>query len=171
MTETPVRCLVLACGNSLRGDDGLGPWLANWAEKQFRSSPAVRIVARQQWTAELAEDIAHAQSVLFVDSSVAAPPGAIQLVPVAPAAGVPPFTTHNLGAPKLLALSNELYSSLPNAVFLLTIGAAASNLGEEFSEPVKRALPAACTLLEATIRELLAGRTPQSPFSDHSAPV
>jgi Ni,Fe-hydrogenase maturation factor len=36
MTPTQARCLILACGNTLRGDDGVGPWLAEWAEKRFR---------------------------------------------------------------------------------------------------------------------------------------
>ena len=98
-------------------------------------------VSRHQWTPELAEDIARAQSVLFVDSSVAAPPGSIQLVPVAPAAGQPALATHHLGAPELLALANELYAALPRAALLLTVGAATTTLGEEFSQPVKTPFP------------------------------
>jgi hydrogenase maturation protease len=148
MIDDSTRCLILACGNSLRGDDGVGLWLANWSENRFRADPAVRIVSRQQWTPELAEDIARSQSVLFVDCSVTAPPGTIQLVPIAPAAGCPTITTHHLGAPQLLALAHELYASLPRAAFLLTIGAGATTLGEEFSEPVKAALPPTCKLIE-----------------------
>ncbi len=161
MIPSRTRCLILACGNTLRGDDGIGPWLAHWAKKRFSANPAVTIISRQQWTPELAEDIARAQAVLFVDSSAASEPGAIQLVPVAPAAGHPALATHHVDAPQLLALAHELYGSWPRAVFLLTTGAGATNLGEEFSEPVKRALPAACALLETTVRNLLTGNTPR----------
>ena len=35
MNPTPARCLILACGNTLRSDDGVGPWLAEWAEETF----------------------------------------------------------------------------------------------------------------------------------------
>ena len=60
MAATPVRCLVLACGNTLRSDDGVGPWLADWVEARFAAEPTVRVIARQQWTPDLAEDIAQA---------------------------------------------------------------------------------------------------------------
>ena len=70
------RCLVLACGNTLRSDDGVGPKLAAWAEERFRENPEVRVISRQQWTPDLAEDIAGADSVLFVDASVKPPAGA-----------------------------------------------------------------------------------------------
>ncbi len=161
MPENPIRCLILACGNTLRGDDCIGPWLAHWAEKRFSADPAVNIVSRQQWTPELAEDIARAESVLFVDSSAASEPGEVKLVPAAPAAGHPALATHHANAPQLLALANELYGLQPRLAFLLTIGAGATNLGEEFSEPVKRALPAACALLETTVHGFLTGNIPR----------
>ena len=55
MTYATNRCLILACGNTLRGDDGVGPWLAEWAENQFRTESQICVIARQQWTPELAE--------------------------------------------------------------------------------------------------------------------
>ena len=70
METTSIRCLVLACGNTTRSDDGVGPFLAEWAEERFRNDTAVRVVSRQQWTPELAEEVAVADSVLFLDSSV-----------------------------------------------------------------------------------------------------
>jgi hydrogenase maturation protease len=155
MTPPRIRCLILSCGNSLRGDDGLGLWLANWSENRFRADSAVRVISRQQWTPELAEDIARAPSVLFVDCSVAAPPGSIQLVPVAPGADDSALATHHLGAPQLLALAIELYGALPRAAFLLTIGAGATTLGEEFSEPVRAALPEACKLIEDVVQKAI----------------
>ena len=65
MTQQKVRCLILACGNTLRSDDGVGPWLAEWAEERFLSETGVSVLIRQQWTPELAEDIARSESVLF----------------------------------------------------------------------------------------------------------
>jgi hydrogenase maturation protease len=156
VTQTlPTRCLILACGNTLRGDDGVGLWLANWSQNRFCADPAVRTVSRQQWAPELAEDIARSSSVLFIDCSITAPPGAIQLVPVAPAASCPSPTTHHLGAPQLLAIAHELYGQLPHAAFLLTIGAGATALGEEFSEPVKAAFPQACKLIEDVVQQVI----------------
>ena len=57
------RCLILACGNTLRSDDGVGPKLAAWAEERFRQESEVRVISRQQFTPELAELIAAADSL------------------------------------------------------------------------------------------------------------
>ena len=84
MTQTTIRCLILACGNTLRGDDGVGPWLAEWAEEKYRGDPTVRVISRQQWTPDLAEDIAGAESVLFIDCSIESAPGYVSLISIEP---------------------------------------------------------------------------------------
>lgn len=152
MNPTPVRCLILACGNTLRSDDGVGPWLADWAEQHFRNEPRVRVIARQQWTPELAQEIAAAGAVLFLDCSIAAAPGELRLAPVEPAKSDAESGTHHLGAPELLALSRELYATLPRESMLLTIGAGATELGEQFSDAVRAALPAAQRMIAETVR-------------------
>jgi hydrogenase maturation protease len=157
MSLTPARCLILACGNTLRTDDGVGLWLAEWAEQRFSGQADLRVIADHQWTPELAEDVAHAQSVLFIDCSIEALPGSVSLMPVEPAAGSRVLGTHHQSAAELLALGRELYASLPLQSFLLTIGASSIELGEGFSEPVKAALPEACRLAEETVLRMLAG--------------
>jgi hydrogenase maturation protease len=156
MTLNTARCLILACGNTLRSDDGVGPWLAEWAEKRFASEAGVRVLSRQQWTPELAEEIAHAESVLFIDCSVDSSPGSVALIPVEPAVAKQELATHHQGAPELLALTRELYNSLPRNAFLLTIGAGSTELGEQFSDAVSASLPAACRLIEENVLRMLA---------------
>ncbi len=134
MSSTQARCLILACGNTLRGDDGVGLWLAEWAEQRFSNQPGVRVIADHQWTPELAEDVARAQSVLFIDCSLDSEPGSLHLSPVEPASGSPEHNTHHLGAAELLALGRELYNSLPREALQLTIGAGSTELGE-FLQP------------------------------------
>lgn len=155
MTRPTARCLILACGNTLRGDDGVGPWLAEWAENRFLAEPAVRVISRQQWTPELAEDIARSESVLFIDCSVESTSGSVQIINVEPAVTAQGRGTHHQGAPELLAKARELYNSFPLNAQLLTIGAGSTELCEEFSDAVKAALPEACSLLEKTILGLL----------------
>ena len=156
MNSAPVRCLILACGNTLRGDDGVGPWLAAWAEERFKAELAVRALSRQQWTPDLAEDVAEAGSVVFIDCSVESSPGQVRIHPVEPADVGPGLASHHVGAAELLALSQELYDSLPREAVLLTVGAGSTELGETFSEPVSDALPEACDLLERTVRGWIA---------------
>jgi hydrogenase maturation protease len=148
MSSTQARCLILACGNTLRGDDGVGLWLAEWAERRFAGNADVRVIARQQWTPELAEDIARAESVLFIDCSVDSAPGSIQLTLVEPAAAGQGIATHHSGAAELLALARDYYSHQPKNAQLLTIGAGSTELGEVFSDAVTAALPRACRLIE-----------------------
>jgi hydrogenase maturation protease len=151
----PTRCLILACGNTLRSDDGLAQWLAGWAEEKFRENSNVRVVSRQQWTPDLAEEIALVESVLFIDCSVESAPGSVRLIEVRPSALAQSLGTHHLGAPELLALAGELYCSPPHHARLLTIGAGSTDLGEDFSGPVAASLPEACALLEQTVTQLL----------------
>ena len=153
----PARCLILACGNPLRRDDGVGLWLAEWAENRFGTDADVRVLVRQQWTPELAEEVARAHSVLFIDCSLDSAPGSVALLPVVPAAAVQGLATHHLGAPELLALSRDIYDSQPSNALLVTIGAGSTELGEIFSDAVAAALPAACRLIEETVLRLLTG--------------
>lgn len=157
MTSTKARCLILACGNTLRGDDGVGLWLAAWAEDRFKGEAAVRVIADHQWTPELAEEVAHAESVLFIDCSVDSAPGLITLATVNPSSAGTGHGTHHLGAAELLGLAQEYYNSLPRDAQLLTIGAASTELAEVFSEPVAAALPEACRMIEETLMRQLSG--------------
>jgi hydrogenase maturation protease len=155
VTLASIRCLILACGNTLRGDDGVGPWLAAWAEERFGGEAAVRVVARQQWTPDLAEEVAQAEAVLFLDCALDSAPGEVHTTTVEAAAASSALATHHVGAAELLALSEELYGSLPRNALLLTVGAGSMELREEFSAAVIRALPEAVDVLEKTVRRLL----------------
>ncbi len=156
MTLTQPRCLILACGNTLRGDDGVGLWLAAWAEQRFANQAEIKIIARQQWTPELAEDVARAESVLFIDCSVDSPPGSVRLTAVEPAAAGQGIATHHSGAAELLALARDYYSRQPKSAQLLTIGAGSTELGEVFSDAVTAALPEACKQIEETVLHRIA---------------
>jgi hydrogenase maturation protease len=158
MTSTEqTRCLLLACGNTLRSDDGVGPWLAEWAEERFAAVEGLRVISRHQWTLELAEEIAQAASVLFLDCSVDAAPGDVSLTSVTPLPTSQGISTHHVNAGELLALARDYLGSQPSQALLLTIGAASTELGESFSEAVQAALPEACSLLEQTLLSLLSG--------------
>ena len=153
--STTCDCLILACGNTLRGDDGVGPWLASWAEQRFADDPRVRVKTQMQWTPELAEEVTACSAVIFVDCSATASPGEIELNEVQAASGDSTAGTHHLDAGQLLALSLELYGRAPASAQMLSVGAGSTELGEGFSEPVKAALPQACATLEqAAMRAL-----------------
>jgi hydrogenase maturation protease len=155
VSTNPVRCLVLACGNTLRSDDGVGPFLAEWAAERFRDNPDVRVVATQQWTPDLAEKIAEAESVLFVDSSLESIPGRVSLTPVDVQLGNQSVATHRLDASDLLGLTHELYGSRSAHAMLLTVSTGSTELGETFSDRVEVALPRARGILEKAVLRFL----------------
>ncbi len=155
MEARKVRCLILACGNTLRGDDGIGPLLCAWAEERFAGEPDVRAVASHQWTPDMAEDVAATEAVLFVDCSLDQAPGQVLLREIAPAALRPGLVTHHLGAAELLSVAEELYGARPRRACLLTIGAGSVELGDQLSPAMKGAVSDARELLELTVRQLL----------------
>jgi hydrogenase maturation protease len=150
------RCLILACGNTTRSDDGVGPFLAEWAAERFRDNANVRVVSRQQWTPELAEELAAADTVLFVDSSADSGPGHVRLIPIEAKTGNSGTATHHLDAHELLGLTQALYGSRSARAMLLTVGTGSTEFGETFSERVEAALPRAQGILEEAVLRFLA---------------
>ena len=136
--------LLLACGNTLRQDDGVGLRIALAAEKSFPSSQ-LRVIAAQQLTPEMAADLANTDLAIFVDACVDDEPGSIRVSAVAP--GAEPLQTHRLDPPALLALAQALWGPAPAQSFILTIGAGHLGYGEDLSAPLRQAIPRALRLL------------------------
>ena len=136
--------LLLACGNSLRQDDGIGLRIAEAAEKLFPSS-RLRIVAAQQFTPEMAADLAQTELVIFVDACLTDDPGAIRVVPVTAETELP--ETHRLDPPALLAMAETFCGHAPAHAFALTIGAGHFGYGEPITGRVCQAVPRALRLV------------------------
>lgn len=146
------RALVLACGNTLRGDDGVAPYIAKLLRDDC-SDPQIEIRSDQQWPPELAEPISQAEIVIFVDASSNLPPGKIACRKLKPAPPSQPSFTHQTSPATLLSLANQLYGRGPAQVFLVTVGGSSFDLVEELSEPVRKAVPEAVK----QIKEMLSG--------------
>jgi hydrogenase maturation protease len=136
--------LLLACGNSLRQDDSVGLRIAEAAE-QMVPATQLRIVAAQQFTPEMAADLAETELVIFVDASATDEPGAIRVEPVAPRPEVP--STHRLDPPGLMALAASVCGHAPAHAFALTVGASHFGYGEEISGPLRQAVRQAVRLV------------------------
>ena len=136
--------LLLACGNSLRQDDGVGLRIAEAAEHLFPAS-RLRIVAAQQFTPEMAADLAATELVIFVDACANDEPGAIRVVTVTAHGEAP--ETHRLDPPALLAMAQSVCGHAPARAFALPIGAGCFGYGEEVSGPLRQAVPRALRLL------------------------
>ncbi|HYW65879.1 MAG TPA: hydrogenase maturation protease [Candidatus Dormibacteraeota bacterium] len=145
-----IRALILACGNSLRGDDAVALHVA----RELRSGlcePETEIHSSTQWTPELAESISQTDVVIFVDASAVLSPGAVQVRKISPIPDAPGSLSHRSSPAGLLALAQHLYKTIPSRAFLITIGAQSLELSEELSEPVRLAIPEAIDCIKAIL--------------------
>jgi hydrogenase maturation protease len=135
--------IVLACGNALRADDGIGLYLAHQLYGLICDAET-EIVCSHQWLPEQAEDLSRAQTAVFIDASVTVPAGEIRIQPLRcerrATAGA---TTHAVTPERLMGLARELFGSAPERAFLVTVGGNSFEHGSEFSEPARKAIPAA----------------------------
>jgi hydrogenase maturation protease len=141
------RKLLLACGNPLRGDDGVGWKIAEALEKD-PAYAGVKIIVTQQFTPELAEDLRDADTVVFVDASATAAAGEVTLVELSPAQAMPRMLTHHMPPDALLKLTQELYGMLPQRAFAVVVGGECFELGEKLTEAVQAAIPKAVAALQ-----------------------
>ncbi len=146
------RKLLLACGNPLRSDDGAGWKIAEAFEREAASS-AVRVIVSQQFTPELVEAIRDADTVVFVDASATTEAGKVTQMQLTPADALPGILTHHLPPPALLALSRQLYGTLPCRAIAVTVGAASFELGESLTDAVEAAIPQAVATLRRIFME------------------
>ncbi|MBP8271659.1 MAG: hydrogenase maturation protease, partial [Sphaerotilus sp.] len=75
---TAVRTLVIGYGSPIRGDDAIGPLAAD-ALAAGPLPPGLRVLSRHILTAELAEDLAAAETVIFLDAAAQGRPGEVQV--------------------------------------------------------------------------------------------
>jgi hydrogenase maturation protease len=136
--------LLLACGNSLRQDDGVGLKIAEAVERLVPATQ-LRIVAAHQFTPEMAAELADTDLVIFVDACATDEPGAIRVLEVA--ANDEAVDSHRLDPPALLGLAQTLCGHVPARAFALTVGAGHFGYGEEISGPLRQAVPRAVRLV------------------------
>lgn len=135
--------LILACGNSLRSDDGAGLVLAQKLERRWQAQARpVKRLAVHQLTPELAVELAPeaVQAVVFVDTRLTQPGEANQSVQIeAVTAGASARLGHHLTPATLLSYAELLYQARVNA-WQVTVPGINFDHGESLSEVASRAL-------------------------------
>ena len=121
--------LVIGYGNPLRGDDGIGPRVAEAIATV--NYPAVRVWSVVQLVPELAADLAEAGVVIFVDARMDSGHRAVELEPLADE-GIGDWGAHNADPRVLLALTRAVYGRAPEA-WWLTVPGREFDLGEGLS--------------------------------------
>jgi hydrogenase maturation protease len=147
--STSANILVIGYGNLLRSDDAVGQQIAE-AVAAWKI-PHVQAIALHQLTPELAEQLAGVEMVIFVDVYPAST--AEQGVQVRPLQiGNSRFTTgHWCEPPLLLAITQSLYGSHPQAWWVVVPGTD-FELGQNCSATAKQGMPIALQSIQQLIQ-------------------
>jgi hydrogenase maturation protease len=143
--------LVIGYGNPLREDDGAGRLVAERLDAEG-AGVGVTVVAAHQLTPEMAEPIARAKIVVFVDARLGDGPGTVASEAVGPEESAATALSHDVDPPALLALARALYGACPPAA-VVSVGAARIGYGIELSEEVRAAIPIAMDRVRAILRD------------------
>ena len=146
------RVLIVAYGNPLRSDDGVG-WVVAEELRRRLASPEVEVLRLQQLLPEVAEGLSRADAVIFVDASCDGEVGEVRCEPVTPPLAKVQFT-HQLSPAELLGLAGQLYGATPQA-FCVTLAGHCFEHGEELSESVAARLPTLAATVEQLTRRVL----------------
>ena len=130
--------LIIGYGNPLRGDDGVGPKVAEAVEELHL--PDVHTLICHQLSPEHAEPIARARTVIFVDAAVDAPKD-VQLRKLEPNE-TSQLMAHAADPRTMLALARDVFGHCPEA-WWLTIPAVKLDFGEELSPLARRGFESA----------------------------
>ncbi|MCC6581772.1 MAG: hydrogenase maturation protease [Phycisphaeraceae bacterium] len=130
--------LIIGYGSTLRGDDALGPMVAERLEEMLGDCVTVEI--RQSLTPELTMDISQAELVLFIDCSVEGKPGTVRCRRVTAGGESNLAMVHFLDPSGMMTWTKKLYGGTPRAYTLSATGAT-FDFGEELSPAVAEAMP------------------------------
>jgi len=142
MASPALPCtLVIGYGSPIRGDDAIGPLAADTLAAG-PLPPGLRVLSRHVLTAELAEDLAAAERVIFLDATVQGRPGEVRVHALEPDASAISTMAHFLDPRELLAWCETLYRRVPQAWLVSAAGDTFAYAGYVLSPAATAALPA-----------------------------
>jgi hydrogenase maturation protease len=146
--------LVIGYGNVLRGDDGIGPRVAEAIAAANYSRVQVRTVC--QLVPELAAEVAEARMVIFVDALTDPSRSAVELTPIG-AEEVSDWSTHTADPRTLLTLTRAVYGRVLEA-WWLTVPGRYFGFSIEMSSTARQNVRQALARLERLIQEAMGSR-------------
>ena len=146
-TNQPAGFLVIGYGNTLRGDDGVGPRVAEAIGKL--NLPGVHALVCQQLSPEYADPVSRAHTVVFVDAAVDAP-REVQLRKLEPGESSQ-LMAHAADPRTLLALARDVFGRAPQA-WWLTIPPVKLDFSESLTPEAQRGFEEAVKKIQELCR-------------------
>lgn len=151
--DVAVDTLVVACGNPMRGDDGVGPIVAEQIEASLPEnlSKQCRFIITHQLLPELAMELAQARRAVLIDARVSDsdPVGTVSIDATTPekcltcdkqACNTETGLTHHWTFPRLLAMADLLFGQAPQA-YTVSVLADAFDTPDALTPTIKAAIP------------------------------
>ena len=115
------KTLIIGYGSPIRGDDALGPLVADRLLQQGVPG-GVTVLPRHVLTADLVPDIAASDRVVFLDASLDGEPGELRCRALSPDRDAVSTMAHFLDPGELLAWCEALYGHRPEAWLVTIVG-------------------------------------------------
>lgn len=108
-------CWIIAYGNSFRGDDGAGPFVAQRLLDEVKETPFIRVLILHQLDTIFLEEVKATDHLIFVDACINQTKTDISWSRVLPKAQADSLTAHRLTPEVFVTLLNRLYDRHPAA--------------------------------------------------------
>jgi len=141
MSITKSTCIV-GIGNTLRGDDAVGKYVAEAIGKN--NLPGITIIITQQLDIGLAEDLSKFGTVIFIDASLNEKTFSFE--PLELQDHTSQSISHHINADLLVRLTQQLFST-PTQFYICAIGASNFEMGNAISASTKANADAAIIVL------------------------
>ncbi len=152
---------VIGIGQSLRGDDGIGPeavrrWTAGFP--QTAENPQIQILLLDTPGLGLLDDLESPDAAILVDAvSTGRPAGTVRVFDPIPNTSLSAAekTAHGFGVAESISLARKTGARLPERLILIGIEGGQYELGRSFSDSVRAALPAAAEKIQEIVSNFL----------------
>jgi hydrogenase maturation protease len=154
---------LIAIGQPLRGDDGVGPEaVRQWAREnpQYSTDPNLKTIVTETPGLDLLDFLQDADVAILVDAVQSGEPaGTVRVHESLPEAGLTPAekSAHGLGVAETIALAKRIGARLPPRIRFIGVEGSSWGLGESLSDPVRRALPDAVREIQNQILYWISG--------------
>jgi hydrogenase maturation protease len=163
-----MKIILLGIGQTMRGDDGLGPAaVRQWtrAYPEMARDPAILVAEAATPGMEILSLLEDVDAGIIVDAMQSGlPVGSIRIYDPIPSSGAVPEsgkTAHGFGVVETIALAREIHQSLPARIILLGIEAGQFVIGQGLSEETEAILPEAAREIQKLIQFLMGNSLPK----------
>ena len=139
ISQNQAKTVIIGYGSPIRGDDAIGPLVADRLMEQL-DSPEIAVYSYHVLTAEMIEDLAGAELVVFLDASVDGPVGEVCCRRLESVTEMASSMAHFLSPAELLGWLEALYGRRPEAYLVSVRGVSFDYAHYQLSEPIAAAV-------------------------------